>query len=86
MARLRRNQRIEDLAARMGVSRFTVAAIERGSPGVSVAAVFGALWALGLIEQAVELADPDRDEEGKALESARGRLRARRRTALDNDF
>ena len=86
VARLRRNLRIEDLAARMGVSRFTVAAIERGKPGVSAAAWFGALWALGLLDQARELGDPDRDDEGKALESARAPRRARRRTGLDNDF
>ena len=86
VARLRRNLRIEDLAARMGVSRFTLAALERGAPGVAGAAWFGALWALGLLDQARELADPDRDEEGLALERARGRKRARRRVALDNDF
>ena len=86
VARLRRNLRIEDLAARVGVSRFTMAAIEGGKPGVSAAATFGALWALGLDEQAKELADPDRDDEGKALESVRGPRRARRRAALNNDF
>ena len=86
MARLRRNQRIEDLAARVGISRFTLSAIERGKPGVSVAAVLGALWALGLLDHAHGLADPDRDEEGKALESARAPRRARRSARLDNDF
>ena len=86
VARLRRNLRIEDLAARMGVSRFTLAALERGGPGVSAGAWFGALWALGLLDQARELADPDGDEEGMALERSRGRRRARRRIALDNDF
>ncbi len=86
IARLRRNLRMADLAERIGVSRFTVAAIERGRPGVSTAAVLGALWALGLLEDARTLADPDRDEEGKALERARAPRRARRRTELDNDF
>jgi transcriptional regulator with XRE-family HTH domain len=86
VARLRRNLRIEDLAARVGVSRFTIAAIEAGKPGVSVAACFGALWALGLDEPLRELADPDRDEEGKALESVRRPRRARPRAGLDNDF
>ena len=70
----------------MGVSRFTLAAIERGRPSVSAAAWFGALWALGLLDHARELADPNKDEEGMALERARGRRRARRRIALDNDF
>ena len=45
-ARLRRNWRLEDVAARMGVSRFTVADVEKGKPGTSAAAYLGALWAL----------------------------------------
>ena len=47
-ARLHRNWRLEDLAARLGVSRFTVADVEKGKPGTSAAAYLGALWALGL--------------------------------------
>lgn len=86
VARLRRNLRIEDVATRIGVSRFTLSAIERGRPGVAAGACFGALWALGLLDQARDLADPARDKEGIALESVRSRRRVRRRTALDNDF
>lgn len=85
-ARLRRKLRIEDVAARMGASRFTVSDLEKGKPGTSAAAYFGALWALGLLEQARDLADPDRDQEGKVLESARSPKQARRPRALDNDF
>lgn len=85
-ARLRRKLRIEDVAERIGVSRFTVSDLEKGKPGTSAAAYFGALWALGLIEHAAELADPDRDEEGKALERARHPTQAPRRRNLDNDF
>jgi len=36
-ARLRRRWRLEDVAERMGVSRFTVADVERGKPGTSMA-------------------------------------------------
>ena len=86
IARLRRRLRIQDLAERIGVSRFTVADLERGKPGTSAAAYFGALWALGLLDQADELADPDRDEEGRVLESARAPRRAARLRRLDNDF
>lgn len=85
-ARLRRRLRIQDVADRLGVSRFTVADLERGRPGVSGAAYFGALWSLGLLGEAADLAHPDRDEEGKVLESARRPTRARRRSRLDNDF
>ncbi len=36
--------RLEDVAERVGVSRFTVADVERGKPGISMAAYLGALW------------------------------------------
>jgi transcriptional regulator with XRE-family HTH domain len=86
-ARLRRRWRLEDVAERMGVTRYTVADVERGKPGTSVAAYLGALWVLGLLEQMAEVADPDRDEEGKALEGARSPTQApRRHRRLDDDF
>jgi transcriptional regulator with XRE-family HTH domain len=85
-ARLRRKLRIEDVAERMGTSRFTLADIEKGKPGASAAAYLGALWALGLLEQIADVADPDRDDEGKVLESARAPRQAPRRRSLDNDF
>ncbi len=85
-ARLRRRLRIEDVADRLGVSRYTVADLEKGKPGTSIAAYAGALWALSLIDQMRDLADPDRDEEGKALEGARSPKTAPRRRTLDNDF
>jgi DNA-binding XRE family transcriptional regulator len=85
-ARLRRRLRIVDVANRMGASRFTVADVEKGKPGTSMAAYAGALWALGLLDQMSDLADSDHDEEGKVLESARGPKQAPRRRKLDNDF
>ena len=45
----------------MGVSRFTVADVEKGKPGTSVAAYLGARWALGLLEQLTPMPDPDHD-------------------------
>jgi len=85
-ARLRRHLRIVDIAERIGISRFTVSDLEKGKPGASAAAYFGALWALGLLDQTQELADPDHDEEGKILESARSPKEAPRRRSIDNDF
>ena len=85
-ARLRRKWRMEDLAARIGVSRMVVSDIERGKPTTAIAAYLGALWALGLIDQMQFVADPDRDEEGKILERARSPKTARQRKALDDDF
>lgn len=85
-ARLRRRLRIEDVADRIGASRFTVADLERGKVSTSMAAYAGALWALGLLPQMAVVADPDSDEEGKVLEDARRPTQAPRRLTLDNDF
>lgn len=86
VARLRRNLTAEELAGRLGVSRQTIASLERGHAGVSAGTVLGALWALRLLDHLGPVADPARDREGLALELARGRRRARRRTTLDDDF
>ena len=85
-ARLRRRLRIQDVADRLGTSRLTVADVEKGKPGTSVAAYFGALWALGLLNDADHLADPDLDDEGKTLESAHRPTHARPRRPLHGDF
>ena len=85
-ARLRRRLRIQDIADRIGASRSTVANVENGKPGVSAAAYFGVLWALDLLADADHLADPDRDEEGKILESARFPSQAPRLQPLRDDF
>ena len=85
-ARLRRRLPQIELAERMGVSRFVVADVERGKPTTGVAAYVGALWVLGLLDGLSEVADPDRDEEGKTLERARSPRRARRRQPLSDDF
>ena len=85
-ARLRRRLPQSELARRMGVSRFLVADIERGKPSTGVAVYLGAMWALGLLDQMGEVADPNCDEEGKALERARSPVRASGRRALSDDF
>ncbi|MDE2877242.1 MAG: helix-turn-helix domain-containing protein [Gemmatimonadota bacterium] len=85
-ARLRRRLRIQDIADRLGTSRFTVANVEKGKPGASAAAYFGVLWALGLLDDASLVADPDRDEEGRILESALLPTQAPRRRRLDGNF
>ncbi|HEY4368971.1 MAG TPA: helix-turn-helix domain-containing protein [Steroidobacteraceae bacterium] len=87
VARLRRQMRLEDLAERVGLSRYVMSDIEKGKPTTAVAAYIGALWALGLTEDLHTLADPDKDDVGKALEAARAPTTAtKRRKTLDNDF
>ena len=85
-ARLRRKLTHEQLAERIGISRYVMADIEKGKPTTAVAAYLGALWALGLLEDVERLADPDRDLEGKTLEAARSPTTAPKRKAFDDDF
>ena len=85
-ARLRRKLPQADLAQRVGVSRFVTADIERGKPTTGVAACMGALWVLGLLGHMRDVADPDRDEEGKTLERARSPRTARRPRSLSDEF
>ena len=85
-ARLRRKLSHEQLAKRIGISRYVMADIEKGKPTTGIAAYLGALWALGLLTQMNGLADPDRDIEGKTLESARRPKTAPKRNSFDDDF
>ena len=85
-ARLRRKLPQAVLAEHVGVSRFVLADIEKGKPTVGVAAHLGVLWALGLLSHMRDVADPDRDEEGKALERARSPKVARRPRRLGDEF
>jgi transcriptional regulator with XRE-family HTH domain len=87
IARIRRKMRLEDLAERVGVSRYLMSDIEKGKPTAAIAAYVGALWALGISEDMHLIADPDRDVEGKAFEFARApKTVAKRKKVLDNDF
>lgn len=86
IARLRRKLPQEELAKRIGVSRFVVADIEKGKPTTGIAAYLGALWALGLLAHMREVADPDHDEEGTILERARSPKTARIRRDLSDEF
>jgi transcriptional regulator with XRE-family HTH domain len=85
-ARLRRRLTLEDLAGRIGVSRQVLAQIEKGKPTTAVATYLGALWALGLLKQLRDVADPDRDAEGKILDRARSPKTAPKRRKIDDDF
>jgi transcriptional regulator with XRE-family HTH domain len=66
-ARLRRRLRQEDVAAKLGFSRDTINAVERGSMTTSVGAYFSVLWVYGLQREVELLADPGLDREGAAL-------------------
>ncbi len=85
-ARLRRRWRQVDLAAKAGITRATVIAVEHGRAGTGVGAYVAVLWALGLHDDVARLAAPDRDVEGATLEAARLGTRARAAKPLDDDF
>ena len=86
IARLRRKLSREQLAERIGLSRYVLADIEKGKPTTAIAAYLGALWVLGLIRDMQEVADPDHDQEGKILERARSPKTAPKRKTIDDDF
>ncbi|WP_426748572.1 helix-turn-helix transcriptional regulator [Myxococcus faecalis] len=85
-ARLRRGMKQADLAKKTGLALGTLKRLEEGSPTTAISAYFVVLWALGLEREFVNLASPDRDEEGKTLEAAHQPTRARASSRLDDDF
>lgn len=87
IARLRRRLRLEDLAKRVGVSRYVIASIEKGKPTVAIAAYVGVLWAMQLLDDLRLVGDPSHDSEGQALENMHApKTAAKRKKTLDNDF
>jgi transcriptional regulator with XRE-family HTH domain len=85
-ARIRRKMTIEEVATRIGTGPRAVMEAERGKPSTGVAVYMALLWVYGLLTPVEDLADPMKDKEGLARESASGRVRARKSGALDNDF
>jgi len=88
VARVRRGMSIAELAAKAGVNRNTLNALELGRPGVSLGAFVTVLWALGLDETLEGLANPDADMHGKTLEASRRpkRVRKSRKPTDEYDF
>ena len=76
-ARLRRGIASAELAAKAGISRNTLTALETGKPGVTLSTFATVLWALGLDGTLDPVANPDLDTHGKTLESSRAPKRAR---------
>jgi transcriptional regulator with XRE-family HTH domain len=71
IARKRRTITMEDMASRMFVTRKTLARLEKGDPGVSLAIFTSALWVLGLEEDLRGIAEPEHDKVGLYLEQQR---------------
>ena len=81
VARRRRNLPVALVAERAFVGRNTITRVERGDPGVSIGIYASVLFALGLTERLSDIADPNSDEVGMALESERLPIRARQNGA-----
>ena len=87
LARIRRGLSIYDLAAKAGINRNTLTALEQGKPGVALGAFTTVLWALGLDRTLDAVAHPDSDTHGKTLEAAHRPKRPRKTVSKDEyDF
>jgi len=85
-ARVRRNLAIEEVAAKIGTGPRAVMDAEKGKTTTGIAVYAALLWSYDLLSTFEALADPLQDEEGLNLAMSRERVRARKRTELDNDF
>lgn len=71
IARKRRRLTMAEMASRMFVTRKTLARLENGEPGVSLAVFFSAFWVLGLEKELEGIGAPEHDEVGAFLEQQR---------------
>lgn len=85
-ARLARNLKLDDVAAKIGTGRRAVAYAEKGRPGTAAAVYLALLWAYDLMRPVSQLADPAADAVGLASVARRKRARASKSSDLDNDF
>jgi transcriptional regulator with XRE-family HTH domain len=85
-ARVRRKMTIENVATRIGTGSRAIMDAEKGKASTGIAVYMALLWVYGLLTPVEDLADPTKDKEGLARESATGRVRARKSGALDSDF
>lgn len=86
LARTRRKLSIVELAAKAGIDRNTLGALELGKPGVSINAYVMALWALGLEHTLDAVAHPDTDSHGKTLEASRLPKRVRKPRSAKDEY
>ena len=77
---------IDDLAAKAGINRNTLNALELGKPGVALGGYVTVLWALGLDKTLEGAADPDADTHGKTLEASRRPARVRKAQKSKDEY
>lgn len=88
LARTRRRFSIAEVAAKAGINRNTLNALELGKSGISLGAYVTVLWALGLDKTLDAVAHPDADVHGKTLEASRrpARVRKSKKSKSEYDF
>ncbi|MFZ5558853.1 MAG: helix-turn-helix transcriptional regulator [Pseudomonadota bacterium] len=86
LARTRRGMSIAELAAKAGINRNTLNALELGKHGVAIGAYVTVLWALGLEKTLDGVAHPDADTHGKTLEASRRPARVRKSQKSKNEY
>ena len=86
LARTRRALSIAEAAARAGINRNTLNALELGKAGVSLGTYVTVLWALGLDKTLDGVAHPDADRHGKTLEASRRPARVRKSQKSKNEY
>ncbi|HET6492207.1 MAG TPA: helix-turn-helix domain-containing protein [Burkholderiales bacterium] len=86
LARTRRGMSIAEVAAKAGINRNTLNALELGKHGVAMSAYVTLLWALGLDKTLDGVAHPDADIHGKALEASRRPARVRKSQKSKNEY
>ena len=86
LARVRRGMSIAELAAKAGINRNTLTALELGKHGVAMGAYITVLWGLGLDRTLDGVAHPDADTHGKTLEASRRPVRVRKSQKSKNEY
>ena len=86
LARTRRRMSIAEVAAKAGLNRNTLNALELGKPGVGIGAYVTVLWTLGLDKTLEGVAHPDADIHGKTLEASRRPARVRKSQKPKNEY
>lgn len=86
VARVRRSLSIAELADKAGVNRNTLNALELGKPGTTLRVLITVLWVLGLERALDDVADPETDAHGKALEAAHQPRRVRKRQPAKDEY
>ena len=86
LARARRGMSIAEVAAKAGINRNTLNALELGKPGIALGTYVTVIWVLGLDKTLDAVAHPDADIHGKTLEAARRPARVRKPQKPKNEY